>query len=550
MPDHDPVQLRARAEIPTAELTVLDSRFQFVHRGVGAIDVALPPGAYLLQFKVGTSVVDIPVVLRPGSRLVEITTPKLSTKSPAPIGSGQAAARYRAFAKQSSHEIGERHDDGGELFVFIRTSTTDLKSGRSNDMLFDVQLLDADFTVLMDLRTSGKRSPDASAVTCNLQLPSGTYLLRYKAVNNQTLEQAVFVSEGWQTQIFASSRDSGDADSVVPNFSDAAVSIVPRGAGFDPDDINLVRAESARIALAGGCDVVPEERLREVAAESKQIHATVPSDQVRQMLRSRFQNPMLGIYGAHLMLTSAVRDWDLLREVVKTLKALIGDHPDVLALTLMPEMESLSEPHVFRLPPMLRNSWTLIVNKSVTQADLVPADAYAAHVANRMWGSSGWLVWNTPPVELAPHRRSSEMRDATPSSVADGIAVVYKYVLEKQRALGVGGFLKQVIGDSALSDTERAVVVYAISAVQQGRVFRDITAPIEGVVERATNYLHGRLAEYKWADILTGGLQPDPAVQEHFAPGRLVQAIGVPAAALDQAILSLADKVRGDVASR
>src|SRR5688572_16622001 len=106
--DAGSVRVIARAEIPTAEMTILDSRFQFVHRAVGCVDVSLPPGAYLLQYRTGTNVAEVSVVLRPGAGTVDVPSPILSTRSPAPLAGSAAGARYGTFAQESSRTIHER----------------------------------------------------------------------------------------------------------------------------------------------------------------------------------------------------------------------------------------------------------------------------------------------------------------------------------------------------------------------------------------------------------------------------------------------------------
>jgi hypothetical protein len=549
MADTQFVQLIARADIPTAELTILDSRFQFVHRGVGEVDVQLPPGAYLVQYKTGTNVEEVTVILRPGAGPVEVPSPALSTKSPAPLAGNEAGTRYRTFAEARSREVHERHGQGGELFIMVRTSTQDLATNRWSESLFDVQLLGADLNVLSDLHKSGKRSEDGRAGACNLELTPGTYLLRYKIGPSEQLEQSIVVSEGWQTQVFASSRLFGrDSGHFGPNLPDAAVFIAPRGAGFDSADINAARAESARIGLASSCAVAPDGRLRQVATQSREIRASLPESQVHDMLKSKFQNPMLGIYGAHLMLLGQERHWDVLREVISTLKTLLGNHPDVVALTLLPELEGLTERCGYDVPPMLRNSWTLVVGKSVTQPDLVPGSAYSAVVANRLWGAAGWLVWRPPTTaDISPRARSSkrQVRQGTqPITVGDAIALLHKHVLESQRRIGADQYKRQVMADRGLTDTERAILMYAARAVQQGHAFRSLTGSGGSLLEKASTSVHEFLQKFEWADRLTGGLHLDPSVHEQFVPERLVRTLGIPAASLNHALLALAEKVR------
>jgi hypothetical protein len=553
------VRLIAHTDIPTVELTVLDSSFQFVRRSVGSLDTTLPPGNYLLQYKAGSRVTEVPVMLRAGSEPVTVPPPQLSTRSPAPLAGGDAADRYGAFARDLSLEMHEHHGEGGELFIFIRTSTKDLQKGLTPDALFDARLLDAERNQIVSLRNSGRRSPDETAVGCNIALTPGTYLIRYAIGGTDELEQTIVVSAGWQTQIFSSSRPYGfEARHYGPNFPEAAVLMVPRGQGFDPHDRSAVIAESARLALAGSCAVGPEERLRSVTQEVNQIRSSVPQQQLSELLREKFRNPMLGIYGVHLMLLNPERHWDLIKDTVDTLESLLGSHPDVLALTSLEQLRHLGEHAVFDLPPMLRNSWALLVGNSSDRPDVVPAGAYSAAIANRVWGSDGWLVWRPPPVRRAEPLRAppGATVSATPAvapapapamTVTEAIDRIHRYVVDEYRAKGAGVFAHSEARED-LDDTERAILSYAIGVLRLDRSGRDLAWPTMTWVAKAWMQVQSQLERYSWADRFTGGVIIDPLIREMFTPGRLVRSLGVPAAALNAALVALASKLTGATA--
>ena len=280
MGNPDKVRLVAHTDIPTLDVTILDDRFQFVHRSVGAVDVELPPGNYLLQYQVGSTVTEEAVTLRPGEAEHVLRPPGLLTRSPVPLAGSNAFERYGEFARQTSREIHERRGQGGELFIMIRTSTKDLEKGVPSDVLFDVRLLDANRQVVVDLREAGRGSDDGKARACGLALTPGSYLLRYRVSDADELEQTIVVSPGWQTQIFGSSRPYGESQRYGPNLPEAGVMMVPIGDGFDPDNRDVVIAESARLSLAGSCPVGPEGRLKDVTSEADAIRASAPHDQV------------------------------------------------------------------------------------------------------------------------------------------------------------------------------------------------------------------------------------------------------------------------------
>jgi hypothetical protein len=306
-----------------------------------------------------------------------------------------------------------------------------------------------------------------------------------------------------------------------------------------------VRAEAARQGLEESRPVAPENRLREAVIEAQGIRQMLVGDgEIQEMLQEKFGNPMLGIYGIHLMLLNRERPWDLLRDVVTTLKSLVGAHPDVLALTMLPELRDLGEGVRYEVPPMLLNSWKLVVDASADRPELVPAGSYAAAIARRTWGSNAWLTWR-PPVgrAAARHAEGHPEKDATPAEVGVAIVRVQQSILQNLRRLGTGPYIQQVAGDERLTDTERAILLHSITIADQGTRLLSEMRSHSTLLDRLVGLGVDKLKQYSWTDKLTGGLKLAPAILAHYATDRLVRTLSVPRAALNQAIVSLADKV-------
>ena len=49
---------------------------------------------------------------------------------------------------------------------------------------------------------------------------------------------------------------------------------------------------------------------------------------------------------------------------------------------------------------MLRNSWKILVNRSLNFEGVVPRGSYSLRITERLWGSGAWLIWLSPPAEL------------------------------------------------------------------------------------------------------------------------------------------------------
>jgi hypothetical protein len=157
-----------------------------------------------------------------------------------------------------------------------------------------------------------------------------------------------------------------------------------RGVGFSHGSADSRATELARVALATTRPVGEPGRERRL----------VPDD-VRKLLAQKYDDPMLGIYGGHLLLLEAEPDLALLTIVVENLRMLLGaPHPDVEALAL--RTRSLPQPVALADPPMLRRSWALMVDADADRPDII-ADALSARVSTDFWLEGPWLVWRTNP---------------------------------------------------------------------------------------------------------------------------------------------------------
>ena len=153
----------------------------------------------------------------------------------------------------------------------------------------------------------------------------------------------------------------------------AEASVLMTRSAFDPSTVDTSTTDLARQAL----------RDRTLG---------VPAALLSEMIDSKYEDPMLGIYGGHLMLMRDEPDRGMLATVVENLRNLIGAHPDVdaLALALDPDAEVGSD---FSLPPMLWSSWSLVSAASATRHDLMPPGSLSESIAGHVIDSDTWLIW-------------------------------------------------------------------------------------------------------------------------------------------------------------
>ena len=98
-------------------------------------------------------------------------------------------------------------------------------------------------------------------------------------------------------------------------------------------------------------------------------------------------------------------------------------HPDVEALASAAGMRPAGD---FSMPPMLRESWKIMVARSLAESRLIPDGSLAARIATLVTNQDPWLVWRTPaetdvwtPAYLNDFRELLE-RDRVEQSAAHG----------------------------------------------------------------------------------------------------------------------------------
>jgi len=243
----------------------------------------------------------------------------------------------------------------------------------------------------------------------------------------------VYAAKGWHTQVFLTQRShlkriaatSGKVQEELfrlPDLSGAAV-LVSKEKYFRADDPNARLAELARLNLSGRRQVL--------------------AGKLREMLDKKFEQPMLGIYAAHLLLLEKELDSALFEMVINNLRMLLGDsHPDVEALSLATNEGGTS--HVFTTPPMLRAGWLLVVRATARRAALVPLGSLSAQVADCILGNEPWLTWQPSGQatrSLSIPEGSEPGSDVFPSDV---LAALEAFVIPYQSKLVT---LPALIGD-------------------------------------------------------------------------------------------------------
>jgi hypothetical protein len=228
---------------------------------------------------------------------------------------------------------------------------------------------------------------------CTYQLPVGSWRLRGPADAGHSVEQVVYVSSGWQTQVFLQRRSSHAGRPRRANLADASVLMGKVGKIFNPEDDSLRSAELARQSL-------------------RDYRTVVPTSTLEAMVFKKRGNPMLAIYGAHLLLREKRPNRELIKSVADNLFKIIGPHPDVRALYLW--LKELQAAGTFSEPPMLKSSWSLVVDETARRPDLVPRGSRSAQISERVLAAGPWLRWRTEGAARKTNRPVATNSQAPP----------------------------------------------------------------------------------------------------------------------------------------
>lgn len=428
MPNSDArprLPLRILATDEGTEIFLVDASFKRLASAVGELRAEVEPGIYKARFRSGDTMADqlleVPPGLPPGQSEILVRGEPLRFASALPLPDTRTSHEYHQAAWNHAWDPPDLVSGSGSLLFVLARDARKRPGERSSHVPWrGLTLCDLDGRVLLDFAEAPRRDADLAYASANIQLDPGTYVLRVDTELNGVLEMPVITRPDWQTQVALSSRSIGRR---APAF----------GMRHDGRSRSVRRADLAGATVLMGRPGYrsdpsgQQDRLTELARLGLiQGRATLRADDLRTMLWAKSENPMLGLYGAHLLLQGNEREMDLLHEVVGTLETLLGDHPDVAALRVaLARRDGLAAPsgRRFATPPMLARGWQLVVDASLDQPDLVPADSFAARVATNLVSSSPWLIWRRTPA-LSQTLRQGVANDGLNSASAEQEALI------------------------------------------------------------------------------------------------------------------------------
>ncbi len=394
-------KLSVRAADETTEIFVIAADFALRGRGARRLDQDLQAGIYKVRAVSGRSEWQRVIVLREDTTL---NVPKIEFGSAAPLASTNRTHETHMYAAEQATppeqgivdaapaialSLGRRRapvhsgsfvfmarwwtpwSDFGPMNLDNPAEGASLRTGGGRGLLpLDLSTEEGDQTG--PTHAGPRIAPEATWFSgdlssdrfsgASLNAAPGMYSLSLSDGESK-IEQMITILPGWRTHVFALYEPPiENIEGTVTNVNKRLVDIsihISRDRMFMGDEMARL-TDAARLALADERSTATNELLRYVGG--------------------KFENPMLGLYGAHLLLllkgkNSAASiprpvDYDdsLYREVVENTARIFGDrHPDIVALRgLGKRMNTI------KFPPMLSHSWLKLLASSVEHPNLIP----------------------------------------------------------------------------------------------------------------------------------------------------------------------------------
>ncbi len=384
-----------------AEVFLVDSDFRVLVRGIGRATVSVPPGIYRAKARIGELQNEELFVLDAADaagKLVAVKAPEFA--SPIPLAQTSTTHEYHQGAAQAAaSEPGRilKLGTGAKLALFFR-DPADIVRGLDGDALRTysenyrgLRLRDWRGRLNQRLVEVGTFEPRLGYLLVEADVDPGAYFIAAEVPGRPDRCVGLIASPHWATQLYVNLDQASEPLARRIDLDDAAIVLDRPGAAFAPWRHDLRVLEVARKALEGGNNVMAGPVMDE-------------------LLGGKFENPMMGLIAAHLLLLDRAPDLALVDTIIANTGQLIGnDHPDLVALQWRAAscrgsgkvLADLANPLLekVQLPPMLRLSWDYLIAAVNASTNPAVARRMPFTLAGNVLSSPVWLTWEDVPTE-------------------------------------------------------------------------------------------------------------------------------------------------------
>jgi hypothetical protein len=404
-------------------IQVHDGEFNMVAKGFGTLKREFDPGLYFVRVEVGDKPYE-QVVRVPSNGTATVTYPVNTSPRCSSAAVVEGTSSLHEYTSDYTRALSKTKakltpGSGARLVVLASRQRPDTAA----EIRFNgVRLLDRTGKCIADLsRRSSVEGPtnDNLARGFAAEVNPGGLVLEWKHETMNTYwRQPLWIPQGYVMLVFVTVRPG----QTTPDMATASIHLASLSEGFEPRDSHGAAAEAALESLRTGRQLLSETRLAE-------------------LLQGKFQNPMLGIYGGHMILQSSSLPVSVkikgLDEVVGNLQSLIPDSPDLAALHLMSsELKDTIAPHQIPCswPPMIRLGYLAFRNADWDAPGTFIEEGSVADRIRTMLGVAG--VWSTWPATDRnnktefPAAHSADPMEFVMGQLSDSAKAVFRNVAE------------------------------------------------------------------------------------------------------------------------
>lgn len=368
---------------------------------INSVMLNLPQGIYTVRWEYG-GIMEEKVVRLPQQQELDIS---LQLETPAPVpGSADTYeyySKYNGTVKRNETTgtpLGDPGNLNSRLHLLLRARS---RSAYNGENLADgLRLLDANLNPLFELGTRADLDTWSGSLLCSLPASSGQYFLEYRGKsvspsNQVEMQPRLFplhLFADWQTRSFIF-YEYGQ-----PDFASASVSLVRLGY---QEDYDYERAE--RLKMDAAFDMALSGLQNNRLELPKQIE--------RMLLYGKFDNPMLGLLGAHYLLNhpdvnatdpgQESRWRDMADKVLSNMGYLLPDSPDVAALRFKAALRFANDSR-FPMPnkpvgklPLLRASLDALLQADSETVIAVEGGSLLERMASNIYYDSPWATFRS-----------------------------------------------------------------------------------------------------------------------------------------------------------
>ena len=356
-------------------ITVYDGRDTIAHQGTGNAALTLPNGLYTVRAEYAQEFEER-IVRHTGATQVTI---RPTRHAAAPLFGTATAHEYYSYPsgdisrKETDQPLGDARDEG-RLFIFIRT--TDQRAYQGQDLSDKLSLRKPKSNQVLTTFDDGVEKNAAGFLAYSVRAEPGMYVLEYAGVPARQMPLYVFA--GWQTQVFVIHHQR-------PLLEGATIYLARSGDGFRADDRYAYAADMAINGLQND-------------------RALMPREAMQTLLYGKFENPMLGLLGAHILLRQPKVERHTIEMVLGNLNYLLPGSSDVAALQILKALK-LGEPIPknisFETMPMLRAGFEAIIAADNAAEQIIPDGGWVERIAARVYTDSPWTSWEPLPAPKA-----------------------------------------------------------------------------------------------------------------------------------------------------